>query len=140
MMTTSLSRVVLPYWVRDHIHHRTLSLMRAWLEWKSKNGYKPGTLCPRGIPSGEWWKVEEMGWAYLRLEKSKQCLIAQYLSGGGREHWRQFRKSTGLSTRGMKRLLLELQDQARARGILELEDQELALAAREQGPPRRSRC
>ena len=143
-MTTSPSedriRVVLPYWVQDHIHNRTLSLMRAWLEWKSKHGYKPGTLCPRGTPSGEWWKVEEMGWAYLSLEKEKQILIARYLGGAGREHWRAFRKETGLTMKRMKRLLLELQQKARQRDLLLDEDLVLAAEARETGPPSRYRC
>jgi len=43
-METREPPLVLPYWVQDHIHGQTKFLIRAWLEWKSKDGFQPGTL------------------------------------------------------------------------------------------------
>ena len=130
--------IVLPYWVSDHIHGKTIRLILAWIEWKSKNGYKPGTLCPRGAPSGDWWEVEEMGHAFLDLQECEQIVLAVYLlEGRGREKWRNFRCSTSgrISMRDIKKLLMNLQNNARRRGLLRAEDVELAMSARETGPP-----
>ena len=74
--------VILPYWVRDHIRGQLIRLTLAWLEWRSKDGYKPGTLCPRGAPSPDWWKVEEMGYALQEMEDWEQVLIVGYLLKG----------------------------------------------------------
>ena len=124
----------LPYWVRDHIHSQTRRLICAWLEWESKDGFRPGTLCLRPGAFEDSWKVAEMGWAFMELEEWKQIVIKAHFTMG-REAWIDFTRTWKISKRKFDSMLLDLQDLARARGLLEEEDLELARAAREQGPP-----
>jgi hypothetical protein len=77
-----------------------------------------------------------MGWAFMELEDFKQFVIKAYFSLG-REAWTDFRRTWKVSKRKLDSMLLDLQDNARSRGLLEEEDLELARMAREQGPPPR---
>jgi hypothetical protein len=130
------AQVILPYWVQDHIHGETKFLIRVWLEWKSKGGFRPGTLHLRkgSASSLEWWKVEEMGYAYQKLDERNRKLIAAHFSMGKAE-WKHFCRSLKISKRQFDAALIELQNNGRRRGLFQEEDRELALAAREQGPP-----
>lgn len=114
----------LPYWVQDHVHGKTMRLMYAWLERRSRNGYRPGTLCPPAVSSTEVWEVDEMGWAFMAMEEPKQQMLLRYFMRRG-EDWKEFKGKERISRGKLNRLLLELQDLARARGLLEEEDQQL---------------
>ncbi len=127
--------VILPFWVQDHIHGQTKFLISVWLECKSKGGFRPGTLHQRkGASSLEWWKVEEMGCAYQKLDERKRQIIAAHFSMGKAE-WKHFCRSLKISKRQFDAALIELQNNGRRRGLYLEEDRELAMAAREQGPP-----
>lgn len=114
----------------NRINDKTFALLFAWAARRSSDGYRISAIAKmmhvglRGILLGgqDASEVEEMGWAFLSLEKWKQAVLWDYATGGGL-NWRRFRRSWRISRRKFESIVLDLQDRAIARGLIPCEEE-----------------
>ena len=144
-MTGAVSVNSMPTGLKRHIHGRTLGLLRAWFEWREAGVFPKVKSWPevyyRRVRTGKTETVipvlctirstavrklnedvQEMGWAFLGLEKWKQYVIWQYFVMR-REEWETFRKSWKISKGKLRSILLDLQDEACRRGLVAVEEE-----------------
>lgn len=116
----------------SRIDSRTWALLFAWIARRSCLGYKPGILARMSRPDfagittaplrrEDGDDVAEMGWCFLSLPEWKQPLLWNYCLMEA-EEWKTFSRILGYSEKKLRsivlRLVLDLQENARSRGIV----------------------
>jgi len=119
-----------------YIDPKTWALLFAWIARRSCNGYKPGILARLTRPDfagisvprfhgSAGNDVDEMGWCFLSLPEWQQPLLWNYCTME-LEEWKNFASILGYSERKLKsivkRLVIDLQENARSRGIIPKDD------------------